>query len=103
MDATTGKELVPANADGIYSLTSAGKNTYYYAFRNKEYDLIQELIKAGRIEDPDKITTETPQENTTTNTATTPTNTVVPSATNVMANTFTTTQTAPVLNAQPQR
>ena len=103
LDATTGKELVPANADGIYSLTSAGKNTYYYAFRNKEYDLIQELIKAGRIEDPDKITTETPQENTTTNTATTPTNTVVPSATNVMANTFTTTQTAPVLNAQPQR
>lgn len=49
-----GKEMVPARVNSIYSITSAGENIYYMIYNNEEINLIERLIKAGVIEDPNK-------------------------------------------------
>lgn len=49
-----GKEMVPSRVNSIYSITSSGVDTYYMIYNNEEINLIERLIKAGVIEDPNK-------------------------------------------------
>lgn len=115
LDATTGKELLPTNTDAVYCITNAGVNTYFYAFKNQEHNLIEDLIKAGRIESPNKLDTtiqnviDTSEANNTvevgntvTVNQTVPANQVTSNTTVVPTNTLTTNQTAPTLNVQNQ-
>ena len=112
-DASTGKELLPTKVTAVYYITDGGVDTYYYVFKGRELDLIQDLIKNHIIENPDKLkqqanpssTGSTPTTNTT-NTAVV--NTVMPSNTTTATPTpnatpttsggmMTTTQVAPKL------
>ncbi len=49
-----GKEMVPARVNSIYSITSNGIDTYYMIYNNEEINLIERLIKAGVIADPNQ-------------------------------------------------
>lgn len=65
-----GKEMVPARVNSIYSITLGGKDIYYMIYNNEEINLIERLIKAGVIEDPNKTeNTQTNYNNTMENTA----------------------------------
>ena len=37
----TGKEIIPARFDAVYSITNAGRNSYYILFNEKEYDAVE--------------------------------------------------------------
>lgn len=62
----TGKELISTAVDAmyIYEGTENEKYNYYMLYNNKEFNIIEELIKAGLVEDSEK---EKIEENTNTN------------------------------------
>ena len=87
VDATTGKLLVPARTDGIYSITNAGINIYYMAYQNNESNLIEQLISRGIIQNPQQLEEMTEKDKATvTNTLTENINTTSVNATSTIVN-----------------
>lgn len=56
----TGKELVSTAVEAIYTIENSSDQeyNYYMLYNNKELNIIEELIKAGIIEDPNENTQE---------------------------------------------
>lgn len=73
---SSGKELISTEVDAIYTAESSKneKYNYYMLYNNRELNVIEELIKAGLIEDPEKKELE---ENTNTNSINNTTNQIV--------------------------
>lgn len=63
----SGKELISTELDGIYTIENSKneKYNYYMLYNNRELNIIDELVKAGIIEDPEKEDIENDTENNT--------------------------------------
>lgn len=63
----SGKELISTELDGIYTIENSKneKYNYYMLYNNRELNIIDELVKAGIIEDPEKEEIENDTENNT--------------------------------------
>lgn len=89
------KKLVPLKVSSIYYINNNGKPEYYMVYKKQELNLIERLIKAGVIEDPEKENTNTPNvEN----------NTVDNTVNNIVGNTMNNTSNtvaAPISNSNP--
>ena len=96
-DASTGKELLPTKVTAVYYITDGGVDTYYYVFKGRELDLIQDLIKNHIIENPDKLKQQANPSATGSTPVTNTTNTAV--VNNVMPSN--TTTATPTPNATP--
>ncbi len=79
------QKLVSLKVSSIYYIKDNGKENYYMIYKAKELDLIDRLVKAGVIENPNKIQ-DIPNENNTVNNATTSVNSVMNATTPTITN-----------------